>query len=475
LKELITQRLKLKDVLPQHVNRIAGLMKKENNEVSFIRKGIGAGETRVDPDERTITSYITTKAKDRDNEIVLPSGAILDDYRKHPVVLFGHNYEELPVGKNLWIKTDEKGLIAKTQYATHKKADEIYEYRKNNYPLAESIGFVPISSIQSGKNGFNDDVIKKLGLTKEEVDGVHTIYDKWLMLEYSDVPVPSNPEALQIAINKGLVHCANYANCARREERMVIPYRRFSMAPLEEEWDAVEEVRKASVINLRVMCTWFDKENYENKTAYKLPHHKASGYSTVWRGVAAAMTAILGGRGGVDIPDNDKREVYDHLAKHYKEFDKPVPDFSIKEKEDEEPVYSGDSGENETAVPKESIEEDSGKLTEALSEVRKTSKKILEVCMKTFDLLSNKEESELKETEEIVEEDSDDYSEDGRKEVIFEIEEECRLTKGREEDIINRTVKETVKVFQELIKDSSFLEIDKAVESSIKRIQGRMR
>ena len=48
---------------------------------------------------------------------------------------------------------------------------------------------------------------------------------------------------------------------------------------------------------------------------------------TVWRGVAAAMGALLGGRGGVDIPDGDREAVYNHLAKHYAQFDKEVPEF----------------------------------------------------------------------------------------------------------------------------------------------------
>ena len=472
MKDLITQRLKLKDIFPQHVKRIAGLMGEEKSEVPFIRKGIGSGETRVDPEERTITSYITTKAKDRDNEIVLPSGAILDDYRKHPVVLFGHNYEELPVGKNLWIKTDEKGLIAKTQYATHKKAEEIYEYRKGNYPLAESIGFVPISSIQSGKNGYNDAVIKKLGLTREEVEGVRTIYDKWLMLEYSDVPVPSNPEALQIAINKGLVH---YTNCAKREERMVIPYRQFSRAPLEEEWDASTEVSRASVSNLKVMCTWFDKENYENKEAYKLPHHKSSGYATVWRGVAAAMTALLGGRGGVDIPDNDKKGVYDHLAKHDKEFDKQVPEFSIKGEEESEGSFPSDGGEDEAAVPKESIDEGAEKIDGVLLDIKKNTDKILEVCTKTFKFLSDKEDEE--EDEEPVRGEDVETIDEESKEIIFELDkgEKRGCSKESEKDLVNRTVIETVKIFQELIKNPSFLKIDKTVGISIKKAQGRMR
>jgi len=39
------------------------------------------------------------------------------------------------------------------------------------------------------------------------------------------------------------------------------------------------------------------------------------------------MAALLGARGGVNIPDADRKGVYNHLAKHYKQFDKEVPEF----------------------------------------------------------------------------------------------------------------------------------------------------
>ncbi len=47
----------------------------------------------------------------------------------------------------------------------------------------------------------------------------------------------------------------------------------------------------------------------------------------VWRGVVAAMTVVNGARGGVDIPDADRRKVYDHFAAHYAGFDEEPPEF----------------------------------------------------------------------------------------------------------------------------------------------------
>lgn len=62
----------------------------------------------------------------------------------------------------------------------------------------------------------------------------------------------------------------------------------------------------------------------------KLPHHRAAKSGTgpaVWNGVKAAMGALLGARGGVDMSDADRRSVYNHLKKHYDQFEKEPPDF----------------------------------------------------------------------------------------------------------------------------------------------------
>lgn len=62
----------------------------------------------------------------------------------------------------------------------------------------------------------------------------------------------------------------------------------------------------------------------------KLPHHKPakSGVgAVVWGGVRAAMAALMGARGGVDIPPGDRRGVYNHLAAHYRQCEKEPPEF----------------------------------------------------------------------------------------------------------------------------------------------------
>lgn len=63
--------------------------------------------------------------------------------------------------------------------------------------------------------------------------------------------------------------------------------------------------------------------------AYKLPHHEIvdDRLRVVWNGVRSAMQVLMGARGGVDIPDDDRKDVYMHLARHYQEFDREPPPF----------------------------------------------------------------------------------------------------------------------------------------------------
>jgi hypothetical protein len=76
---------------------------------------------------------------------------------------------------------------------------------------------------------------------------------------------------------------------------------------------------------------WAEEMPPKSFGSLKLGHHRPSDGAVVWRGVAAAMGALLGARGGVDIPEADRRKVYEHLAKHARAFDKEPPEFKAAE------------------------------------------------------------------------------------------------------------------------------------------------
>ncbi|RLG90042.1 MAG: hypothetical protein DRO16_02950 [Thermoprotei archaeon] len=148
-------------------------------------------------------------------------------------------------------------------------------------------------------------------------------------------------------------------------------------------------------------CAYVDTQNYEvdssdglphNKQAYKLPHHKLEGDDLVLdrAGVIAAMRALLGARGGVDIPDRDKRRVYEHLAAHYRAFDMEPPEFHLSE--EGESVEQVEKVEEEVAKVEEQLDKE---VEKELSENEKLLKRIAELEAKVAELEKEKKKTEV--------------------------------------------------------------------------------
>lgn len=90
---------------------------------------------------------------------------------------------------------------------------------------------------------------------------------------------------------------------------------------------AWEELSDAEKRRIAGHFAWMPDSPPERFTDLKLPHHRPSDGRVVWRGVVAAMAALLGARGGVEIPDSERRAVYEHLASHYRQYGEEPPDF----------------------------------------------------------------------------------------------------------------------------------------------------
>lgn len=72
---------------------------------------------------------------------------------------------------------------------------------------------------------------------------------------------------------------------------------------------------------------WYDAENKQNFTAYKLLIADVvdGKLVAVPRGVMAAGNVMDGARGGVDLPEKDIDRVKSHLAKYYKKMGDQAP------------------------------------------------------------------------------------------------------------------------------------------------------
>ncbi|MBC8384889.1 MAG: hypothetical protein H8E57_05175 [Candidatus Cloacimonetes bacterium] len=221
--DLITKRTKLKEVFSGQEEKLKALSEKydiKEEELEYISKGFSdTSKIEVNDNERSVIKYVSSISVDRDDDIILPKGVKLDDFKKNPVVLYGHQsggtgwvgagHPVLPIGKDLWIKADKKGILAKQTYANHQLADDVYNMHKDGFPLASSIGFIPLKRVSKRDKELWDftvnNAIKEYGLDKKFFKNAERIYTEVLLLEHSDVSVPSNPDALALSYQKGII------------------------------------------------------------------------------------------------------------------------------------------------------------------------------------------------------------------------------------------------------------------------------
>jgi len=207
--ELFTERLKLKDIMPERAKSIAKEYSLEEDKLEFIRKSnpLNPEDIKIEDGERAAIRYINTADLDRDKEIVMPDGGLMKDFLKSPTVLYSHDYRGLPIGKDIWIKLIKgKGWLAKTIYANHQLASDVYNLVKEKFLNSSSIGFIPLESIGPKEKGWDkikEKLVNDWSIPDDKVDEARRIITKWILLEHSDVPLASNINALNIAVGKG--------------------------------------------------------------------------------------------------------------------------------------------------------------------------------------------------------------------------------------------------------------------------------
>ncbi|HUW59442.1 MAG TPA: hypothetical protein VMZ06_00435 [Candidatus Bathyarchaeia archaeon] len=190
--------------LASEVDAVLKGLPPELRDLGIQRRSVIAKATDLQEGERADVSLVTSDAVDRDGEVMLPKGGDWKQFQKNPVVTFAHRYDELPVGRALWIKRAKEegmnGWIAKTQYTSKPDGwegpwfpDAVWHLVKSGDLRGKSIGFMITDASPPEEKEIK---------ARPELAGVSRVIRKFTVLEYAVAPVQSNPDAFVLAAAK---------------------------------------------------------------------------------------------------------------------------------------------------------------------------------------------------------------------------------------------------------------------------------
>jgi hypothetical protein len=127
------------------------------------------------------------------------------------------------------------------------------------------------------------------------------------------------------------------------EVKAAVPFQDLPLAAQDRPWDgnaAIARVREFTdsteqpTSKYRQGFVWFDRTAPDQFGSYKLPIADVidGRLTAVPRGIFAAAAALLGARGGVDIPEGDRPTVIRHIERYYAKMGLDSP-FSSDEKQ----------------------------------------------------------------------------------------------------------------------------------------------
>ena len=227
---------------------------KDDTSDVMVRKRLNVESKVVDDDDRVIEFISSTEnVRDRDGDIIAVDGWDLSNFRKNPLVLFGHQYDKPAVGKVISSRITDNALRQKVKFIGPdvaneqeysdwpewlKFADLLYQLYSKGYMQAVSVGFSPVEFEYADEEDAN------VNFLKQE------------LLELSLVTIPSNPAALQAAGIKGkdkqlIKDYLNKAKSLIDDDEEVIEI-------VEEEIEIVEEKINLDDIEYKEEYIWID-------------------------------------------------------------------------------------------------------------------------------------------------------------------------------------------------------------------------
>lgn len=196
----------------------------------------------------------STDAADRMGDVVDQSWK-LDEFRKNPVILFGHDYSQPPVGRAVSVEVRDGRLVAEIEWDTgHAMGALVARQFAEGFLNAVSVGFKPGRQVPRSLLDEKDPRYAK--------GEYGVVFLENTLLEISAVPVPANGEALASRAQKSddalVERILEAVRGAVREE----------LAPLRDDIDAllISDVAKSLqpqpdfwAENAETVTDWFSK------------------------------------------------------------------------------------------------------------------------------------------------------------------------------------------------------------------------
>ena len=183
--------------------------------------------------EGVFEAVVNTGKEDRQGEQLNVDGVDLKGYKQNSVVLYGHDYYSLPIGKSISVKKQDGSIVAKFKLAIEEYdfAATIDKLIQGKYLNAVSIGVV----VKEWSDNFKE-------ILKSE------------MVEFSIVPVPADRGAL---INRSL------AEIGKTEEQFRAEFKQFILKNLAEK--STKDELETHIINLKNLVALLEETHKESQ------------------------------------------------------------------------------------------------------------------------------------------------------------------------------------------------------------------
>jgi len=271
-----------------------------------------------------------------------------DDFIEYSTVLFNHNFDK-PIGKVVDTTVDDIGLLIKVVISKTEKEiwTKVREGIISKFSVAGRI--LEETQTENGIYQINKIRFHEVSLVSVPANNKAEAVDDYTNKSQNDNNMNITNKLKEIVktrtakeIKESIQSLVDEIEAGTIDNEEV---EKSSIADIFAEWTNVEkneiavyassdgsgDIEKIDWDKYKQCFAWCDKENTKSFDGYKLQHHtiKDGELVVVWKGVADAMTELLGVKGKANIPEEDIDSAYEHLSQHYSQFDKKTPSKKV--------------------------------------------------------------------------------------------------------------------------------------------------